>query len=123
MATISGLHLQYRLWIADINADITVLRILNDYMVDKSAKNKDADTAHRINYFKEAFSKLRKEMDELRHEMHLNKMKLASLAKDSSQSINTIEDSINHKTLKERYEAFRESFNNTKKEYQDFENA
>ena len=123
MATISGLHLQYRLWIADINADITVLRILNDYMVDKSAKNKDADTTHRINYFKEAFSKLRKEMDELRHEMHLNKMKLASLAKDSSQSINTIEDSINHKTLKERYEAFRESFNNTKKEYQDFENA
>jgi len=123
VATISGLHLQYRLWIADINADITVLRILNDYMVDKSAKNKDADTAHRINYFKEAFSKLRKEMDELRHEMHLNKMKLASLAKDSSQSINTIEDSINHKTLKERYEAFRESFNNTKKEYQDFENA
>jgi hypothetical protein len=123
VATISGLHLQYRLWIADINADITVLRILNDYMVDKSAKNKDTDTAHRINYFKEAFSKLRKEMDELRHEMHLNKMKLASLAKDSSQSINTIEDSINHKTLKERYEAFRESFNNTKKEYQDFENA
>lgn len=123
MATISGLHLQYRLWIADMNADITVLRILNDYMIDKSAKNKDADTVQRISYFKEAFSKLRKEMDELRHEMHLNKMKLASLVKDPGQSINTIENSINHTALKERYEAFRESFNNTKKEYQDFENA
>jgi chromosome segregation ATPase len=123
VATISGLHLQYRLWIADINSDITVLRILNDYMIDKSAKNKDADTVQRISYFKEAFSKLRKEMDELRHEMHLNKMKLASLVKDPGQSINTIEDSINHTALKERYEAFRGSFNNTKKEYQDFENA
>ena len=122
MATVSGLHLQYRLWIADMNADITVLRILNDYLVEKSAKNKDAAIVQRINYFKDAFLKLRKEMDDLRHEMHLNKMKLASLGKDPNQSISTIENSINHTALKERYEVFRKSFDNTKKEYQDFEN-
>jgi hypothetical protein len=123
VATVSGLHLQYRLWIADMNADITVLRILNDYLVEKSAKNKDADVVQRINYFKDAFLKLRKEMDDLRHEMHLNKMKLASLGKDPNQSIGSIENSIDHKALKERYEAFRKSFDNTKKEYQDFENT
>ena len=123
MATISGLHLQYRLWIADMNADIDVLRILNDYMVDKSAKNKDADIASRISYFKEAFLQLRTEMDELRHEMHLNKMKLASFAKGSNLSIKAIENSINHKTLKERYKLFKKSFATIKKEYQDFENA
>jgi hypothetical protein len=123
VATVSGLHLQYRLWIADMNADITVLRILNDYLVEKSVKNKDADIVQRINYFKDAFLKLRKEMDDLRHEMHLNKMKLASLGKDHNQSIRDIENAIDHKTLKERYEAFRNSFNDTKKEYQDFENT
>jgi hypothetical protein len=123
VATVSGLHLQYRLWIADMNADITVLRILNDYLVEKSAKKNDAAIVQRINYFKDAFLKLRKEMDDLRHEMHLNKMKLASLGKDLNQSISTIENSINHTALKERYEVFRKSFDNTKKEYQDFENA
>ena len=120
MATISGLHLQYRLWIADINADITVLRILNDYMVDKSAKNKDADTAHRINYFKEAFSKLRKEMDELRHEMHLNKMNLAASGKTQNESAENIEEAIHHQEVKERYNAFRKTFDKTKKEFQQF---
>lgn len=123
MATITGLHLQYRLWIADLNADIDVLRILNDYIADKSAKKNDADKMNRINYFKDEFLKLRKEMDELRHEMHLNKMKLASLAKESNPSIETIEDSINHQALKERYDAFRKSFSKIKKEYQAFENA
>ena len=32
MASIMTLHLEYRLWIAEMNADINVLRIFDDYL-------------------------------------------------------------------------------------------
>ncbi len=124
MATITGLHLQYRLWIADMNANIDVLRILNDYLKDDTITN-ESDTAalNSINTFKDKFLNLRNELDELRHEMHLNKMKLASLKNEQDQPIKEIETTIGHKALKERYNNFSETFIKIKNEFQKFENA
>jgi len=121
MKTIPGLHLQYRLWIADMNANIDVLRILNDYVEDKIAADKSEATMQRIQHFKNVFVNLRSEMDELRHEMHLNKMQLGALPKNTKQSVNAIKKTIHHKTLQQRYTLFKKSFLKIKKEFQDFE--
>ncbi len=36
--SIMSLHLGYRLWIAEMNFDINVLRIFNDYLEELSSK-------------------------------------------------------------------------------------
>ena len=117
MASITGLHLQYRLWIAEMNADINVLRIFDDYLSEITEKNPDLNE---VSNYKNQFTGLRKEMDDLRHEMHLNKMNLAALAKNPDPSITDIEVTINHKEISARYTAFRKKFDETKTALQKF---
>lgn len=121
MASIMTIHLEYRLWIAELNADINVLRIFDDYLKEISAQKKSTQTTG-INNYKKQFSELRKEIDELKHEMHLNKMKLAASAK-TENVINDIEKNIHHKEITARYNAFRKVFDATKKEFQQFEGS
>lgn len=120
MLNITGLHLQYRLWIAEMNADIDVLRILNDY-IEIQQTNNDVDLLQHLHHFNNEFCKLRKEIDELRHEMHLNKMKLGVIAKGGHQSMQKIREELHHKTLAQRYETFKKEFSKTKKEFRKFE--
>ena len=121
MASIMTLHLEYRLWIAEMNADINVLRIFDDYLNEITAKKNSNDTSKRIENYKQQFLHLRKEIDELRHEMHLNKMKLAATAKTENVSIKDIEKNIGHKEITERCNTFRKNFDKTKNEFQQFE--
>jgi hypothetical protein len=121
MASIMRLHLKYRLWIAEMNADINVLRIFNEYLLWLKTYNKDA--AELAKGYEQSFSELRKELDELRHEMHLTKMKLAALSKNESLDIEAVKKDINHLASKERYEAFREKFTAMKKEFKKLEPA
>ena len=120
MASIMTLHLEYRLWIAELNADINVLRILDDYLKEIAVQKKGNQAAS-INNYKEQFSELRKEIDELKHEMHLDKMKLAASAKTENVLIKDIEKNIHHKEIAARYNAFRKKFDKTKKEFQQLE--
>lgn len=76
---IMTLHLRYRLWIAEMNFDINVLRIFEDYIKELSNINEQPKVKTGIADFKKKFGDIRKEIDELRHEMHLHKMKLASI--------------------------------------------
>lgn len=121
MASVTGLHLQYRLWIAEMNADINVLTIFDDFLTEISAKNNSADVMNYISSFKEQFISLRNDMDELRHEMHLSKMKLAEFAKTNTASVKDVKHAVNHEELKERYHIFRKAFDKTKKAFQKFE--
>jgi seryl-tRNA synthetase len=115
-----NLHLEYRLWIADMNADINVLRIFDDYLKELMQKKNSDSILKGIESYKKQFSDLRKEIDELRHEMHLNKMNLAASGKTQNESAENIEEAIHHQEVKERYNAFRKTFDKTKKEFQQF---
>lgn len=52
------LHLRYRLWIAEMNADITVLRIFDDYIAE--IKKNDPQTKGVISDFQKQFIDFRK---------------------------------------------------------------
>jgi predicted nucleic acid-binding Zn-ribbon protein len=121
MASVMRLHLQYRLWIAEMNADINDLRIFDDYIVWIEEKSKSAITINRINNYKKQFSSLRKELDELRHEMHIVKMKLAAISKKENSPPENIEQLINHKVFKERYKVFKKKFSQIRKEFKKIE--
>ena len=120
MASIMCLHLKYRLWISEMNADINVLRIFNDYLGLLEQNNHDGPADNCINTYKQRFAELRQELDELRHNMHIIKMKLAALSKQGNVEID-IKEVIGHKACKKRYKAFREKFSEIKKEFSKLE--
>ena len=104
-----GLHLRYRTWIAEMNADITILRIFDDYLEGLPSAKKTA-----VDGFKKEFDSFRKEMEELKHEMHLLKMKLAANAREEKDIDKKLYVEDNHAALQIRYTAFRKSFSKMK---------
>ena len=119
--SIMHLHLRYRLWIAEMNSDIDVLRIFNDYLVELQAKKNVQEVIKGVDHFKKQFIGLRKEIDELKHEMHLLKMKLAAAAREGKPLNNISFSSDNHNDLRKRYTGFRKTFTGVKKEFGLFE--
>ena len=116
-----SLHLRYRLWIAEMNFDINVLRIFNDYLEEISAKENGAELKTGINSFKQQFSGFRKEIDDLRNEMHLVKMKLAAYSRQKKPLDSKTYQTDNHAALRKRYLAFRQTFEKVKKAFGGFE--
>ncbi len=118
-----SLHLSYRLWIAEMNSDISVLRIFADYLIELGSKKNMPDVIAGIEHFKQQFIILRQTIDELRHEMQLIKMKLAAAARVNEPPNNKTSSSYNHNALKNRYTVFRNTFNKVKKEFVLFTSA
>ena len=118
-----NLHLKYRLWISEMNADINVLRIFNDYLHWFKAQQNSKYVENEICIFEEHFQALRKELDELRHDMHLIKMKLGGLSKDEDAGIQEVKDAIDYKASKEHYKTFRKKFAAIKKEFKKLQQA
>ncbi len=121
MASVMNLHLKYRLWIAEMNADINVLRILNDYLHWFKSQPNSKNIENEIDTYEEHLLNLRKELDALRHEMHITKMKLAVLSKDKQAGMHDVKDIIKHKACKEHYKVFRKKFAVIKKDFKKLE--
>lgn len=114
-----GLHLRYRLWIAEMNSDITILRILEDFLNEikfQSEEVKDSATK-----FNNLFINLRKNIDDLRHEMHLLKMKLASYLREGKPTSYKTYLADKHIAVKKHYYTFRKMFDRTKSDFKIFE--
>jgi len=116
-----ALHLRYRLWIAEINSDITILRIFEDYIESLSAKEAEPEVKSGIDHFHDQFKKFRTEIDDLRHELHLLKMKLGAYARNKVSLDYKAYKSDKHITLRKNYQAFRSHFEKLKKEFSRFE--
>jgi len=113
------LHLRYRLWIAEMNENITVLRIFDDHLAELQALNKTS-AQQSIDDFKKQFATFRTEIDELKHEMHLQKMNLAAIGRESGseEKINNPEE---HAALEQRYVDFRKRFEGSKESFASYE--
>lgn len=121
MASLMNLHLQYRLWISNMNEDINVLRILQDYINDGKTKTTDAATLDKLNTYLSIFVDTRKELDDIRHEMYLNKMRIAAMEKADNAQEGDVEKDIHHEEIKKRYEDFKAKFKEMKKEFKKLE--
>jgi hypothetical protein len=115
MPSVNSLHLQYRLWIAELNEDINVLRIFNDHLAEVCRKQHNKYTVQ-VEALKKRFTEIRNELDEVKHEMHLQKMKLAAIAKSDESSPDELPEHIQHSAVVLRYENFRKKFNDLKQE-------
>lgn len=119
--TSMGLHLRYRLWIAEMNADVAVLRIFDDYLAALSPKASEPQVNEGIQHFHGLFAQFRRDSDELRHEMHLMKMQLAAISRDGKkiEDVNGLQAHMD--TLKKRYYSYRKVFDAMKNDFDVFE--
>lgn len=116
-----GLHMRYRLWIAEMNFYINILRILEDYLIELAAKSNDTAMQDGIAAFKSSFVTMRKEIDDLRHEMHILKMKLAAYSREGKTVTEESYQADNHDTIAARFTKFQDSFEAMKKDFAAFE--
>ncbi|HVZ24478.1 MAG TPA: hypothetical protein VG842_00385 [Sediminibacterium sp.] len=100
-----GLHLQYRVWIAELNHDINILRIFDDCIAETKQQQEPAFT-----HFQEKFMQMRQEIDALRHMMHLHKTNLAHDARKAGPAAESMEPLDDHSTVQKRYERYRADF-------------
>jgi len=112
--------MRYRLWIAEMNYYINILRILEDYLLELAPKNGATEIQDGINRFKDEFVSMRKEIDDQRHEMHILKMKLAAYSREGKTITEETYRSDNHDTLEERFSRFQQTFEQMKKEFESF---
>ena len=116
-----SLHLKYRLWIAELNFDINVLRIFGDYLTELRSRRKEQEVKIKTDYFEKSFQKLRAEIDELRHDMHIAKMKLGTFGRGEKPFDYKIFNSENHSPLKKRLAEYKTEFKKINEEFEDFE--
>lgn len=119
--TVMALHLRYRLWIAEMNADITFLRIFEDYLHELAQKRNEPEVKRGIEEFDKEFVSLRAEIDELRHEMHIHKMNLAAFARENKPFNQSAYQAGSHAPLKIRYLTYNKNFKRIQKEFGQFQ--
>jgi len=115
--SIMKLHLQYRLLISEMNADINVLRILEDYIKEIFSTKTELETAKNIEYFKNNFTGFRKDIDELRETMHLKKMRLLVLSKEKKRLDYKTFKLDHHNEVLQKFKVYRKKFDKMKKEF------
>ena len=103
-----SLHLQYRLWIAEMNFDINIIRIYNDYLQELRLKVLKPGDASELDKHEKVLLTIRADIDEIRNEMHLGKMKLANYVR--KENVIDAEQTEEHSSLIKRYSEFRNKF-------------
>jgi hypothetical protein len=114
--SVMSLHLCYRLWIAELNFDINVLRIFGEYLTELKNR-KEGEGKSKTDYFEKQFVVLRKENDELRHEMQLSKMKLGAHVRDGRPLDYKQFSKENHVPIRKRLAAYKAGFKKIKTEF------
>ena len=120
-ASLKSLHLEYRIWIAELNLDINLIRIFNDRVIEMAEENHSGDSKSIIEGFDNKFNVCRETIDELRHRMHIEKMNLAATAREQSGPYNLSDFLKNYGTIREDFFAFRVTFNELKSDFLRFE--
>jgi hypothetical protein len=114
---LKSLHLEYRVWIAELNFDINLIRIFTDRLIELKQEYKTETEA-----FDNKFNESRNTIDELRHRMHIEKMNLAALARTNNASPTyAIKVPDNYSAIRDDFFRFRISFNELKSDFLRFE--
>ncbi len=119
--SLPSLHLRYRLWIAEMNFDLSILRIFDDALNEFQPLIKDKTVLSKLQEFQQQFIEERKIIDELKHEMHLMKMKLAAITRVSQPEIERESRMDIHEALEARFLSFKAAFDMLFAKFRQFE--
>lgn len=105
-------HLQLRFWISELNSLIDQIRILNDFLITLSPLLQPTELLS-VEQIKEGLVVLRSNLDDLRNEIHIDKMKFAASLK--SDGLVSPESEAHLKTLYHKVDAVQKKFTEIKK--------
>ena len=97
-----------------MNFDINVIRIYKDYLQELSADTREDNLIKKAGDFEKTLQSFPNDIDDLRNEMHLLKMKLAGQIRKQKQGEAVAGKTDDHAGLKTRYVNFRKRFETLK---------
>ncbi len=122
MIVLRSLHLEYRIWIAELNFDINLMRIFKDRINEITAAYPTDEIKIVTCNFEKKFIDSRLVNDELRHRMHIEKMNLTAMNKGKKEANLKTDIPGHYEAIKKDLFAFRIHFNELKNDFLGFEN-
>lgn len=122
MIVLRSLHLEYRIWIAELNFDINLMRIFKDRIHEIVTAYQTEEIKITTAGFEKRFIDTRTENDDLRHRMHIEKMNLTAMNTGKKESDLNADISGNYEAIKKDFLAYRNHFNKLKNDFLSFEN-
>lgn len=119
--SINSLHLEYQLWINELNFAKEEINIFEKYLGEIVCKNTSKETLKRGEHFQNSFISQKEVIDVLKHNLHISEKQLATYAhKLSGDSLETVKMD-NHSKLREDVHLFRDIYSDLKKQFREFE--
>ncbi len=119
--TIPKLHLEYRLWIAELNFSKEEITIFERHLEDMVAKNSDLVARTQVEHFQNQFIREKEVIDELKHKLNISERQLAGFVRElSGMGLESIKMD-NHGNLREEMKTFRVIYGDLKEEFRRFE--
>ncbi len=119
---IRNLHLEYSLWIAELNFDIEMIEIFERHLEKILVKNRSKkEVLPQVEHFQNQFIRQQEVIDELKHSLNISEKQLASFTREMADVGYEFERLDNHPHLRDQFLTFRKIFNELKEEFHQFE--
>jgi hypothetical protein len=119
--SIRSLHLEYRLWINELNFYKEEIKIFERQLEQLLNKNPVDEVCPRVEQFQNKFILQKEIIDHLKHDLNGSEKQLASFASElSGMGLESIRMD-NHTKLRERMATFRKLYTEMKNEFRWFE--
>ena len=115
------LHVEYQLWIAELNFDIELIRIFEAHLQYIASQTNSKRVLAQIEQFQNQFIRQREVIDELRHDLNVSEKQLAAFVRDMAPIGYDNERLDNHSELREKFLTFRDLFEELKIRFRYFE--
>ena len=119
--SIRSLHLEYRLWINELNFYKEEIKIFERQLESLLNKNPLDEITPRVEQFQNKFILQKEIIDHLKHDLNVSEKQLAAFAQElSGMGLESIKMD-NHSRLRERMATFRKLYTELKNEFRWFE--
>ena len=119
---IKDLHLEYRLWIAELNFHLEMIAIFESHLENILKKNQSRkDILPQGEHFQNQFIREREVIKALKHQLNISERQLASFTRDMSKVGYEFERLDNHSEVRDQFLTFRKIFSELKDEFHHFE--
>jgi len=115
------LHLEYKLWIVELNYDIEIIKIFEDHLASIASHNAAKKLLPQIEQFQNQLICQREVIDELKHDLNISERQLAAFVREMVPVGFENERLDNHSELRKRFLTFRNLFEDLKSRFRQFE--
>jgi len=115
------LHIEYKLWIVELNFDIELIKIFEGHLASIVSHNATKKLMPQIEQFQNQLICQREVIDELKHDLNISERQLAAFVREMVPVGFENERLDNHSGLRERFLTFRNLFEDLKSRFRQFE--